>query len=357
MDQLEIARTSKLPIVVRLRVGELPAAQASQLRLQMIGNALGQIIHLPVIVVRGSAAGPTLGVTAAIHGNEINGVHSIHRLLEAIDPVHLAGTLIAVPVVNVPGYLNHERQFNDGQDLNRIMPGAPKGRSSMVYAHRFMTRVVTELDYLIDLHTASTGRINSLYVRADLSHATAAELASVQHAEIIVNNTGPDGTLRGACMQRGIPSITVEAGNPQQYQPKMVTRSVEGILNVMAKLGMVQRPVSSPRIQPVVCKGSYWIYTESGGVLEVFPHLCDRIAAGQLVARVSDVYGNVVEEYRAPTDGIVIGRSVNPVNQTGSRVLHVGLLADEAFSEALGRVDSSPRGEAAGAAASSKDTP
>jgi predicted deacylase len=321
-----IARTSQLPIVTQVRTADYPPVSVNQLRVQMVGDGLGQIIHLPVVVIRGAEPGPVVGVTAAIHGNELNGVQIIHQLIREIQPETLAGTLILAPVLNVPGYLRGERHFNDGTDLNRIMPGKPKGTPSNVYAHRLMTRVLPEFEYLIDLHTASRGRVNSLYVRADLTHPVTAWMAQAQNPQIILHNFSPDGSLRSAAMERGIPSITVEVGNSQVFQKELVTSGVAGITNILAHLKMVD---ATERLgaAPVVCRSSFWMFTESGGVLDVLPELTQQVTKGEMVARVNDVYGNIVEEYFAPGSGIVIGKSIDPVNQTGSRIAHIGVLA------------------------------
>lgn len=323
-----------IPIVKRVHVEDWPAGQTTLLRLDMVGNGLGQTVRIPAIVVRGTAPGPTLGLTAALHGNELNGIRVIHDTLRTIDPTKLRGAIVAVPVVNVPGYIAGQRAFNDGQDLNRLMPGKPNGTGAQVYAHRFMDRLVRHLSYLIDLHTASFGRVNSLYVRADMSDPTTARMAYEQNPQIILHNCGEDGTLRSAAVALGIPAITVEVGNPQRFQQGMIRSSLEGVQNVLADLEMIDEPVRTPEPEakaPVLCVRSYWLYTTSGGVLEVLPGLCDRVEKGELVARVTDIYGRVVEEYCAPEDGVVIGKSNNPVNQTGSRILHLGIpgTADE----------------------------
>jgi predicted deacylase len=317
-----------VPVVDALDIEGLPQASLTRVLIRMMADALGEPISMPAIVARGSEPGPTVGITAAIHGNELNGLRIIHRLIADLDPQELRGNIVAVPIVNVPGYLRNTREFSDGSDLNRTMPGKSHGRSSEVYAHRFMTRVVSNFDYLIDLHTASFGRVNSLYVRADLTHPETAWMARAQHPQIMVHNRGADGTLRDAAMDRGIPAITVEVGDPQRFQRRMIRFGLIGVGNVLARLQMLPLEESLPEHEPVVCARSYWLYSDDGGLLEVFPNLTDQVDAGDLVARVTDVFGELVTEYHAPEAGIVIGKSTNPVNTTGSRILHLGVLGD-----------------------------
>ena len=320
-----LAAQHRIEIVEGFDPDQFDPASTNKLRLSMVGDGMGGLISIPVVVVRGVDAGPTVGLTAAVHGNELNGMRVIQRVLERIRPGALAGTLVCVPVVNVPGYLNNTRHFNDGSDLNRVMPGRSDGTSAQVYAHRFLERVVAHLDYLLDLHTASFGRINTLYVRADMQDPVTRWMAQSQHPQIILHNPGADGTLRGAAMDRGVKSITVEVGNPNAFQPGLVHDGADGVLNVLARLDMVEHEENDRGREPVACARSYWTYTDVGGVLEVFPGLAERVRAGEVIARVRDIFGEVLAEYRAPEDGIVIGRSIHPVNQTGSRVVHLGI--------------------------------
>lgn len=335
-----------VPLVERLDLAEYESGKRHNVVVQMVGDGIGRPIVCPVVVVRGQQPGPVVGITAAVHGNELNGIDAIHALLKELDPQTLVGTVVAVPVVNVPGYLSNERTFNDRQDLNRLMPGKRQGTNAQVYAYRFMERIVSQFQYLIDLHTASTGRINSLYVRADLTHPETAWMARRQHPEIILHNRGVDGTLRGAAMSRGIPAITVEIGNPQMFQPSLINHGVDGLRSVLAKLEMIDAFDWGEAHEPVICARSSWMYTETGGVLKVFPKLRERLTKGQKVAEVTNIFGVLEDTYYAPDDGIVIGKAVNPVNQTGSRILHLGIIArDDELPEVrrkTGKLDPMP---------------
>jgi len=316
-----------IPLVREFDVEDLPKGEVSRLRVTMVTNALGQLLSLPVIVIKGKKPGPVLGITAAVHGDELNGLQTIHRVLQEISVTHLSGTIVAVPVVNLPGFLNNVREFTDGSDLNRVMPGKLHGNIGEIFAHRFTKKITKKLDYLIDLHTASFGRVNSLYVRADLSEKKTAVMAKLQNPQIIVNHVGRDGTLRGAAAVLGIPAITVEIGNPILLQSKLIKSSLVGITNVLSHLKMIQRKEKIYHHKTVICKKSYWMRTDQGGILEVFPQVTDLVKKGELIARVQNIFGDLLREYVAPEDGIVVGKSINPVNQTGSRILHLGIKA------------------------------
>ena len=313
------------PVYQRLDLKSLPE-ETSAFYLHMVSNGIGQKINVPVVVAKGGEPGPVVGITAAMHGNELNGLKIIQKLFGQLARMDIKGTIVGVPVVNVPAILNHERLFNDNEDLNRVMPGREDGNMSDVYAFRIMDRIVKEFDYLLDLHTASFGRINSYYIRADLSQDIPRKLAQLQNADIILNNEGADGTLRSAASEIGIPAITLEVGDPNRFQKGMIRSGLEGIYNVLSHLGMIDDEITEPDEPAEVCKRSYWIYADRGGILEVTPDITDVLKKGELIARIRDVFGHVIKEYFAPEDGIVIGKSTHPIGQTGSRILHLGIV-------------------------------
>ena len=294
--------------------------------LKIITDGFSNPICIPLMVMRGLKDGPVLGVTAAVHGNELNGISVIQRLFNEVSVDELTGTIVGVPVVNVPAFVRKKRRFNDGVDINHIMPGKEDGNLSQVYAYRFINKFVKHIDYLLDLHTASTGRINSYYIRADMDLPKVNKLARLQNADIIVHNPPSDGTLRGAADDLGIPAITLEVGNPSTFQKKLIRSGIEGIQNVMCDLGMIQDEIITSESQTIECKESLWIYTDMGGLLTIPVELRQLLKKGDLIAVVRDIFGNKVKEYYAPKDGVVIGKSVSPVNQTGGRILHLGIL-------------------------------
>lgn len=315
----------RAPIVKHLNLETITPGELHRFWVHIVSSGMGQPILVPVLVVKGLQPGPVLGLTAAIHGNELNGLPIVQKVFQLINPQTLRGTLVGVPVLNVPGFLMNQRYFNDASDLNRLMPGNPEGNMSQVYGHRVIKKIIRNFEYLIDLHTASFGRVNSYYIRADMNSQITARMAFLQNAEIIVNNTGADGTLRSAAAELGIHAITVEAGDPHKFQKGMIRSAITGVMNVMRELNMISDAIIAPEDPPIICRRSYWLYTNVGGVLEVFPKNLDRVTKGERIATVRNMFGDVVREYFAPEDGIVVGRSVNPVNQTGSRILHLGI--------------------------------
>jgi predicted deacylase len=291
-------------------------------------NAMGSQIMCPFIVLRGARPGPVLGISAAVHGNELNGINIIHRLLADIDPEQLTGTILFAPVVNVPAFEAGQRRFpEDEKDLNTVFPGKRGGTPSQQYARAFKKLFLPDLDHLIDIHTASEGRINSMYVRADWFSEGAREMARVMQPEIILHGRSGDGTLRNAARVMKVSAITLEAGNPSEFQGRMATEGEVGVLRVLHSLGMlnVETPPALDR-EPIVCRSSSWLRTEAGGLLELLFGLTDQVQKGDVLARLRDPFGHELVTYKAPHDGIVIGMTRTPVAVPGTRFCHLGVV-------------------------------
>lgn len=315
-----------------LQVEDHAVGRRSNLLLSLSQRALGTPIQVPFVILRGAQPGPVLGLSAAVHGNELNGIPIIHNVLDTIDPEELHGSLVCAPVVNVLGFSAGVRRFPvDGVDLNHVFPGKADGTPSQQYARAFTTTFLEPIDYLVDIHTASEGRVNTMYVRADLHSVAARELALLMNPQIILHSRSGDGTLRNAARQAGIPSITVEAGNPSVFQGRMTLEGELGLLRIMKALGMInsfEEPEPSALREPVICKSSRWLRTHSGGLLRTEFQLAEALEKRQRLGVVQDVFGQEGEEFYAPHDGVVIGMSRNPLSVPGMRFCHLGVVGE-----------------------------
>lgn len=315
-------------VVRNLELERVALGTIQRFWVHIVTDALGHPVVVPVIVARGTGKGPVLGITAAVHGNEINGIPVIQQIFRDLDVAQLQGTLVGVLVVNVPSFHQQTRRFVDGMDLNHIMPGVKDGNASEVYAHRIVDNIVRHFDFLLDLHTASFGRINSYYIRADMDDEPTAQMALMQNSDIIVHNPASDGTLRGAAEELSIPAITLEVGDPHKFQKGMIRSSLTGIYNLMSHLGMTEDGFEEPEVPPTLCSTSQWIYASTGGVLRVLPEVTDIVEEGQEIARLQNIFGDHIQSYFAPYRGVVIGKSISPVCQTGDRILHLGKIKE-----------------------------
>lgn len=303
----------------------LKAGETHRFYVNLSDSSLAQPWQIPVIVLRGAAPGPTLGVSAAIHGDELNGILTTFRLANRINPQKLSGTLILVPITNVPGFFLNQRCFSDDVDLNRTIPGKLNGAPSEIYANLFVKKIVKHFNYLLDLHTASYGRINSLYLRANIDDPAIRTLAYLQNPQIIVRKHGEEGNLRTWADAHDIPTVTIEIGNPNMFQHDLIEKTYDGLINTLNFLKMTDGIVTDFVSAAACCHYSYWIRATKGGIVDVLPNLCDEIHAGQTLAYVYDHFGHIKEEINAPERGIVIGKNILPNCDAGTEVLHLGV--------------------------------
>ncbi|MCB0650090.1 MAG: succinylglutamate desuccinylase/aspartoacylase family protein [Saprospiraceae bacterium] len=325
---------SDIPVIDTIDLEAVGPGQIKHFWLKIMDNGMGQPILVPLIIARGKTKGPVLGLTAALHGNELNGIKIIQGAFEQLDMKTFSGTLVGIPGLNAISIPMHTRRFFDEEDLNRNFPGKVNGNRSQQYVWQINQKILPKLDYMIDMHTASFGRVNSLYVRADMEDEKMAKMALIQNCDIVLNNKGiPSAderiaatrTMRAEAVLKGIPTITIEYGNPQVYQEDMIKRGETGVKNVMSWLRMIpDRIIATPK--PVVCKKSYWVFIDQGGFLEVPVELGQKVTKGELIGVLRNPFGEVLKNYYCPEDGVVIGKSSNPVNMSGGRIIHLGIV-------------------------------
>ena len=273
----------EIKVINELNLEKVPTNSITRYWLELVEDGMGVPIKIPVIVAKGQETGKVVGLTAAVHGNELNGIPVIQRLFNEIEISELQGTVVGIPVLNTPSYLRKKRRFLDGVDLNHIMPGKENGTVSQVYAWRVVNKVIKNFNYLLDLHTASNGRVNSYYIRADMSDQTVRKMALLQNAQIIVHNPPSDGTLRGTADELGIPAITLEVGNPNLFQKGMIRDGLTGIHNLLGHIGITDCEVEEISDETVICQSSYWIYCDTGGLLTVHPSVTEIIEEGDKI--------------------------------------------------------------------------
>lgn len=279
---------------------------------------------MPVQVVCGKRAGPVLFVCAAIHGDELNGVEIIRRLLcvKALDRIR--GTLIAVPIVNLHGFIDKNRYLPDRRDLNRCFPGSETGSLASRIAHLFMSEIVSQATHGIDLHTGAIHRGNLPQIRANLDDESTRDLALAFGAPIILNAAIRPGTLRAAATGK-VPVLVYEAGEALRLDELAIRGGVNGIVRVMRKLDML--PASRARQQlkdPIIARASTWLRAPQSGIFRSFARYGQRITRNEtLLGIVSDPYGNHEAEIRAPFAGIVIGQQHLPLVNEGDAVYHI----------------------------------
>ena len=317
-----------------LRILGTEIAAGTSQRLSWTATELfeGVPVATPVLVINGAKPGPTLCLTAAIHGDELNGIEMVRRIMHDISPDKLAGAIVGVPIVNVQGFRRGSRYLPDRRDLNRSFPGNPNGSAAARIADSFFKNVVVHCDALVDLHTGSFERTNLPQIRADLRDPDIVELAQGFGATVILHSTPGVGTLRYAATKAGIPTLTLEAGGPMQLELSEVKQGVKGIESLIGSLGMMRRARFWGNPEPVYYR-STWVRADSGGILFADVSLGATVRKGDLLGTITDPMSNERVELHAPYTGRIIGMARNQVVMPGFAAFHVGIQTDEAPTE------------------------
>ncbi|MDJ0761246.1 MAG: succinylglutamate desuccinylase/aspartoacylase family protein [Woeseiaceae bacterium] len=278
----------------------------------------------PVLVVNGAKPGPTVCLTAAVHGDELNGIEIVRRVLYDLDPERLSGAVIGVPIVNLQGFRRSSRYLPDRRDLNRFFPGNPTGSSASRIAHSFFTEVITHCDALVDLHTGSFHRTNLPQLRADLRNPQVANMTNKFGSTVVLHSSASKGTLRRAATDAGIPAVTLEAGEPLRVQDDAVDHGTRGIMTLLRELDMVRRVTFWGNREPVYYQ-STWIRADQGGVLMSEVELGQRVKRGETLGTVTDPITNVQFDLVAKYDGRVLGKALNQFVMPGFAAFHLGI--------------------------------
>lgn len=288
----------------------------------------GSVMETPVVVVHGSRRGPRLCLTAGIHGDELNGIEVVRRLAYKIEPEQLAGTVVAVPIVNLLGFSRGSRYLPDRRDLNRFFPGSPYGSSASRIAHSFFTAVIEHCDALVDIHTGSMDRANLPQVRGDLTNPQVLEFTRGFGATAVLHSPGTTGMLRVAASTRRIPAVTFEIGAPMRLQPDEIEHGVQAIETLLNKMGMIEKRRRWREPQAVFYE-SRWVRVDHGGMLFSDVALGDRVRAGQRLGRVIDPVSNRAAQVHAPEAGRIIGMALNQLVLPGFAAYNLGIAASE----------------------------
>ena len=320
----------------------IPRGETRDLRLPISQTYSGTDVGIPFRVVRGREPGPVLLLTAAIHGDELNGIGVIRRLM--LDPPFevQAGTMVLVPVVNIFGLERKTRYLPDRRDLNRNFPGTTGGSMARRIAHAVFQGLVVKSDFIIDFHTAASGRTNFPNVRGDLTNPEVEQLADAFGAGLVLESQGIRGTLRYAATQAGHPTILVEAGEVAKIEPSVVEYGVRGVGNLLVALGMAEGE-SRPPLYRARVRESTWLRSDFGGLLQFHVAPGDVAIEGQPIATCADLLGKVKGQIIAPQDGVILSLTTMPMVKPGDPVCHLAIPVDgvKPIQKALKKSDDS----------------
>ncbi|AEN05642.1 succinylglutamate desuccinylase/aspartoacylase family protein [Halolamina sp.] len=307
--------------------GRVDPGERQQLRYTVSQTYLGDPVRIPVTVINGVDPGPTVFLSAASHGNELNGIEVVRRVANEWDLSDLAGTLVCLPILNVPAFIAQQRYFpGSGRDLNRSFPGDPESTAVKRMADRIFRNFLAPCAFGLDFHTSTRGRTNMLHARADMDDDAVARLAKAFASNLIISTPGSSGMLRCEASDEGTPTVTIEMGEAHRFEGEYIDRALAGVESVLAEYEMLpQTDVAWPGWRTVVT-GDHertWLRADAGGIVDMHADLGALVRAGETVATISNPFANERSFVEAPFTGLLVGSLENPIVYPGNPVCHL----------------------------------
>lgn len=325
--------TKQKPFEIAGKIIRPGTSQTVSLPFSMFPNHAA--FDLDMRVIHGLKPGKRLFICATIHGDELNGIEIIRRVLASSLTKHIHGTLIAVPIVNLFGMLLHSRYLPDRRDLNRSFPGSQSGSSAAQLANTFLTEIVAKCTHGIDLHTGSNNRLNLPQIRCEFENAETLQLALAFGAPVILKSKIREGSLREASEKLGISTLTYEGGEALRFNEFAIRAGVSGVLRVMSTLGMIPPgKCSAAKGSPVISPSSRWLRSPTTGILRSNCWLGDKVLKGDVIAKISDPLGTTTTDVIALFDGIAVGRTQSPLVYKGDALFNIAWVSDPTRAEA-----------------------
>lgn len=307
---------------------EIPPSTSTRLQWKPVSDISDLSVPTPVLVINGANDGPTLCLTAAVHGDELNGIEIIRRVMYNIDPTLLNGKLIGVPVVNLLGFQRNSRYLPDRRDLNRAFPGEPNGSLAARIAYSLFNEVISKCDRLIDLHTGSMLRTNLPQIRAEMTNPAVAEFVQNFDDMLVIHSESSPGMLRTAANNAGIAAITMEIGESMRIQVDQIKAGTYSINSFLSRVDMYSRLFTWGKAQPAYYQ-SQWVRVSKGGILFSDVKLGDIVKKGDILGNVTNPINNKKNPVRSSVNGRIIGMAIDQVVMPGFAAYHVGIRATE----------------------------
>lgn len=311
---------------------DIPPGTHAQVELPVVKLYTDTDISMPIQVMRAKLHGPTVFVSAAVHGDELNGIEIIRRLIMSKSLKITKGTLILVPMVNVYGVLNQSRYMPDRRDLNRTFPGSAQGSLAGRVADKFLNEIVRHCDYGIDLHTGAMHRSNLPQIRADLNDDVTRGLAEAFGVPVMLNSNLRDGSLRQSALESGVRMLLYEAGEALRFDELSIRAGVKGVMNVLTHLGMIRKRAGSrarKHLVPFEANNSSWSRATCSGIVRNTKELGDAVQKSDILAEIGSPFGDVVGVVTANRSGIIIGKQNIPLVQEGDAMFHIAYFSED----------------------------
>ncbi|WP_324757792.1 succinylglutamate desuccinylase/aspartoacylase family protein [Haloarcula sp. GH36] len=308
--------------------GRVDPGETQNVRYTVSETYMGDPVRLPVTIVNGPRPGPTVFLSAAAHGDELNGIEVVREVAHEWNHDDLAGTLVCLPVLNVPAFLAQERYLPIyDRDLNRSFPGNPDSTSAKRMAHEVFRNFLAPCDLGLDFHTSTRGRTNMLHVRADMTDSTVARVANAFASNLIISSEGPSGSLRREASAAGVPSVTIEMGEAHRFQRSLIDNALDSVRSVLAEFGLLESEVVRwPGWRTVVENGSddkTWIRADAGGLVDMHHERGGLVHAGETICTITNPFKTDAIEVSAPFTGLLVGVLENPLVYPGNPLCHL----------------------------------
>lgn len=309
---------------------EILPGKGAQLNLDVAKLHTTTPILVPVIVQRAKEDGPTVLLMAGMHGDEINGIEIIRKIIRKGFNKPTAGTIICLPVFNIFGFLNVKRELPDGRDLNRSFPGSNSGSLAAQFAFHFMKEIAPHIDYVIDFHTGSAQRNNFPQIRCVMDKAETVELAKIFNPPFILNSGQISKTIREAMAKKGIKMLLFEGGKTNNIEELVVEEGLNGVKRLLSHLGMrsFKIDISKDR-EPIFLTESKWMRSPNSGMFQAIVKNGSKVTKGEIIGIVTDPYGNFERKVKATSAGYVICLNESPVVYKGDAIFHIGKEASQ----------------------------
>ena len=313
--------------------GSVHPGETAHIRYTVSETYLGDPVRMPVTIINGAEDGPTCFLSAAVHGDELNGVAVVREIAHEWDHHDIAGTIVCLPVVNVPGFIAQKRYLPVyDRDLNRAFPGNPDSTSSRRIAHDIWRNFVEPCDFGIDFHTSTRGRTNAFHVRADMADEGAARLAHAFGTNIIMDTEGSSGMLRYEATQNDTPTLTIEMGEAHRFQRGFIDEAIQGVHSVFAEYGIEpDETVSFPGWRTIVdgWGEKTWVRADAGGIVEMRFDRGALVHEGDTICRITNPFKTDAIAMEAPFTGLLVGMLENPVVYPGNPICHIVEVDDD----------------------------
>ncbi|MBE0364762.1 hypothetical protein PULV_a2525 [Pseudoalteromonas ulvae UL12] len=307
---------------------EIKLGESKRIELPVANLYTGGEVAIPIQVIRGKRSGPTIFLSGAIHGDELNGIEIVRRVIKSKALNSLKGTVIAVPMVNIHGVLNQSRYLPDRRDLNRSFPGSERGSLAGRVANLFLKEIVHKCDYGIDLHTGAINRSNFPQIRANLEDEETLALAKSFGVPVLLNANLRDGSLRQSASEEGTKILLYEAGEALRFDELSISAGVKGVFNVLAELGMIRKRKVKKPAEPFIALSSSWVRATASGLVNDKKQLGDRVNKNEVLAEIGNPFGDILDTVVAKHAGIIIGKQNIPLTQEGDAMFHVANFED-----------------------------